>query len=327
MTNATTLSSITLAPSLEAAWQDVDSSFERFCLTAGIGALEQMLCEDAQRLAGNRHGRRRERAGHRGTTKGPIGFHGGKVVVRRPRVRSDGHEVVLPSWRAAQAEDWLGRWAMNLMLINVSTRKLKRAVRLPDGDLPAVTGDGTSKSAASRRFVALSAERMAEWMASDLSQLDLLVIQIDGLHIGDDLVLVTALGIDGEGNKHPLGLVEGATENAAVVQALMDNLIERGLDPKVCRLFIVDGAKALTKVIRSTFGRHTPIQRCQVHKARNVIERLPKRCTPRCARRCDKPGSSTTLTEPSDCCAISPAGSSTRRPALLAASSKGSTRC
>ena len=85
-----------------------------------------------------------------------------------------------------------------------------------------------------------------------------------------------ALGIDGEGNKHPLSLVEGATENAAVVQALIDNLIERGLDPRVCRLFIVDGAKALTKVRRSTFGRHTPIQRCQIHKARNVIERLPK---------------------------------------------------
>lgn len=113
-------------------------------------------------------------------------------------------------------------------------------------------------------------------MASDLSQLDLLVIQIDGLHIGNDLVLVGALGIDGSGDKHPLGLVEGATENAAVVQALIDNLIERGLDPKVCRLFIVDGAKALTKSIRATFGRHTPIQRCQIHKARNVIERLPK---------------------------------------------------
>jgi transposase-like protein len=183
---------------------------------------------------------------------------------------------VLPTWRAAQSEDWLGRWAMNLMLINVSTRKLKRAVRLPEGDLPAVGGDGTSKSAASRRFVALSAERMAAWMASDLSQLDLLVIQIDGLHIGNDLVLVAALGIDGEGNKHPLGLIEGATENAAVVQALIDNLIERGLDPNVCRLFIVDGAKALSKAIRATFGRHTPIQRCQIHKARNVIERLPK---------------------------------------------------
>jgi transposase-like protein len=165
---------------------------------------------------------------------------------------------------------------MNLMLINVSTRKLRRAVRLPEGDLPVAAGDGTSKSAASRRFVALSAERLAEWMASDLSKLDLLVIQIDGLHIGNDLVLIAALGIDGEGHKHPLGLVEGATENAAVAQALIDNLIERGLDPKVCRLFIIDGAKALSKVIRRTFGAHTPIQRCQVHKARNVIERLPK---------------------------------------------------
>ena len=276
MRNSTTTLPMTLVPSLEAAWRDVDSSFERFCLTAGIGAIEQMLCEDAHRLAGPRHSRG-ERIGHRwGTTKGKIGFHGGKVDVRRPRVRSDGHEITLPSWRAAQAEDWLGRWAMNLMLINVSTRKLKRAVRLPQGDLPAVTGEGTSKSAASRRFVALSAERMADWMASDLSKLDLLVIQIDGLHIGNDLVLIAALGIDGEGNKHPLGLIEGATENAVVVQALIDNLIERGLDPQVCRLFIVDGAKALTKVIRSTFGRHTPIQRCQVHKARNVIDRLPK---------------------------------------------------
>src|SRR6185312_3272956 len=109
--------------------------------------------------------------------------------------------------------------------------------RLPEGDLPAVDGDGTSKSAASRRFVALSADRLAEWMASDLSKLDLLVIQIDGLHIGNDLVLVAALGIDADGRKHPLALVEGATENAAVVQALVDNLIERGLDPTVCRLF------------------------------------------------------------------------------------------
>jgi putative transposase len=277
MTNPTMTSPIALAPRLELAWQDVDSSFDRFCLMAGIGAMEQLLCEDAQQLAGPRHGRGGDRRGQRwGMTKGKIGFHGGKVAVRRPRVRSDGHEVALPTWTAAQAEDWLGRWAMNLMLINVSTRKLRRAVRLPEGDLSAIAGDGTSKSAASRRFVALSAERMAEWMSSDLSQVDLLVIQIDGLHIGNDLVLVAALGIDGEGHKHPLGLIEGATENAAVVQALIDNLIERGLDPKVCRLFIVDGAKALSKVIRSTFGRHTPIQRCQIHKARNVIERLPK---------------------------------------------------
>src|SRR5205807_1889559 len=135
MTTITTPSSLALVPSLEMAWQDVDSSFERFCLTAGIGA-------------------------------------------------------------------------MKLMLINVSTRKLRRAVRLPEGDLPVIAGDGTSKSAASPRFVALSAERLAEWMTSDLSKLDLLVIQIDGLHIGNDLVLVAALGIDADGHKHPLGLIE-----------------------------------------------------------------------------------------------------------------------
>jgi len=165
---------------------------------------------------------------------------------------------------------------MNLMLINVSTRKFGRAVRLPEGDLPVEKGDGTSKSAASRHFVALSAFKMREWMNSDLSGLDLLAIQIDGLHIKNDLVLVAAVGIDGEGEKHPLAVMEGATENTAVVQALLDNLIERGLDPQVCRLFIIDGAKALKKAIRNTFGRHTPIQRCQVHKARNILDRLPK---------------------------------------------------
>jgi transposase-like protein len=129
--------------------------------------------------------------------------------------------------------------------------------------------------------VALSAERMSAWMAADLSGLDLLAIQIDGMHVSNELTLLAAIGIDGEGAKHPLGLLEGATENAAVVQALLDNLIERGLDPTVCRLFIpafagTDGSKALLKAIRRTFGRHTPIQRCQVHKARNIVERLPK---------------------------------------------------
>ena len=112
-------------------------------------------------------------------------------------------------------------------------------------------GAGVSKSAVSRRFVALSAVRMREWMAADLSKLDLLVIQIDGIHIENDLVLLAAVGIDGDGVKHPLGVLEGATENAAVVQALLDNLIERGLDPKVCRLFIIDGSKALRKAIRT----------------------------------------------------------------------------
>src|SRR4029077_1452756 len=144
------------------------------------------------------------------------------------------------------------------------------------GDISAAKGTGVSKSAVSRRFVALSAERMAQWMTAGLSELDLLIIQIDGIHIEEDLILLAAVGIDGEGGKHPLGVIEGASENAAVAAVLLDNLFGRGLDPPVCRLFIIDGAKAVSKAIRKTFGRHTPIQRCQVHKARNIMERLPK---------------------------------------------------
>jgi transposase-like protein len=159
----------------------------------------------------------------------------------------------------------------------VATRKIGRAVRLPEGPLPQIDGDGTSKSAASRRFVALSQERLEAWLQSDLSKLDLLVVQIDGLHVAEDIVLIGAIGIDGTGDKHILGLVEGATENATAVQALLDNLVERGLDPKVPRLFILDGAKPLSKAVRATFGRHTPTQRCQVHKARNIAERCPKK--------------------------------------------------
>ena len=267
MSSATTTLSFVLVPSPETAWQDVDSSFARFCLTAGIEAIEPKLCYDNQQLAAKPLSRGDDRGQRWGLTKG-IGFHGDKVTVRRPRVgSSDGHELALATWTAVHAEDWLGRWAINLMLINVSTRK-RRAVRLPEGDLPTLAGDGTSKSAASRRFVAL-ADRLVEWMSSHMSESDAPVIRIDGLHIGNDLVLVAALGIDADGRKHPLAVVEGATENAAVLQALINNLVECGVDPKLCRLFL-DGDKARSKIIRWTFGAHTPFRGC------NVTERLPK---------------------------------------------------
>src|SRR5216684_4130791 len=246
MKEPTTSAGVVPAATIEEAWQEVGASFERFCLTAGIATLANMMKEDAARLCGPRYGRDEGKAGHRwGKTKGKVGFHGGKVEIERPRVRARaGGEVPLLSWETAMSEDLLGKWALNLMLINVSTRRFGRAVRLPEGDISAAKGTGVSKSAVSRRFVALSAERMAEWMADDLSERDLLIIQIDGIHIEEDLTLLAAVGIDGDGGKHPLG--------------------------------VIDGANALSKAIRKTFGRHTPIQRCQVHKARNITERLAK---------------------------------------------------
>ena len=274
-TTATALPATTLR-AVGKAWDEVSMSFDRFCLAAGIEALGSMMEKDAEEACGRRHVRSAGRRGYRwGRTQGKISFHAGKVDVERPRVRGlDGKEVALPSWEYAVEEDWLGRWAMNLMLVNVSTRKFRRAVRLPEGDVPAPAGSGVSKSAASRHFVALSASRMKAWMGSDLSALDIMVVQIDGIHLSEHLVLVAAIGIDGEGEKHPLGLIEGATEHSAVVQALIDDLIARGLDPAVPRLFIIDGSKALAKAIRHSFGRHAPIQRCQIHKARNIMERL-----------------------------------------------------
>jgi len=260
------------------ALANMTASFESFCLASGIEALAEMMENDARTACGPRHARGKNRRAHRwGKTKGKIGFHGGKVAIERPRLRGfDGKEQALPSWEGATTEDWLGKWAMNQMLINVSTRKFKRSVRLAEGEVPAPKGSGLSKSAASRRFVALSAARLKEWMARDLSGLGLLVIQIDGIHMDEDMTLVAAIGVDANGDKHPLGLVEGATENAATVQALIDNLIERGLDPALPRLFIIDGSKALSKAIRAAFGRDVAIQRCQIHKARNIMDRLPK---------------------------------------------------
>jgi hypothetical protein len=181
------------------ALANISASFELFCLASGMETLAEMMDHDAQAACGPRHGRGPGRQAHRwGKTKGKIGFHGGKVEIERPRLRRfDGKEYVLPSWEAAVSENWLGKWAMNQMLINVSTRKFARSVRLPEEDIPGLSTSGTS-----RRFGALSAARMRERIASGLSGLDLRVIQIDGIHMEEDLILVAAIGVDAKGDKH-----------------------------------------------------------------------------------------------------------------------------
>ncbi len=160
------------------------------------------------------------------------------------------------------------------MTASAATRKFRRAVRIPEAGIPCGAGCGLSKSAVSRRFKALTQAKFDEWMTSDLSELDLVAVQTDGLHMSDRLLMIGAVGIDASGRKRPPVVIEGATENTAAVQALLDDLIERGLDLEGCYLFIVDGAEALRKAIRRTFGSDIPIQRCQVHKGRNITDRL-----------------------------------------------------
>ena len=136
ITTATALPPAVLGPVLGPvgkAFEEVSASFDRFCLAAGIAALGEMMEKDAAEACGTRHSRTKERRGYRwGRTQGKIAFHAGKIEIERPRVRDfAGRELALPSWQHAMGEDWLGKWAMNLMLLNVSTRKFRRAVRLP----------------------------------------------------------------------------------------------------------------------------------------------------------------------------------------------------
>jgi putative transposase len=123
---------------------------------------------------------------------------------------------------------------------------------------------------------------MKDWMASDLSGLDLLVIQMDDIHMDEDLILVgwrmAAVGVDAKGDKHSLGLIASSRVRWRTPRPSRrsSNLVERGLDPAVPRLLIIDGAKALSKAIGRTFIHTAAIQRRQIHKARNITERLPK---------------------------------------------------
>jgi transposase-like protein len=139
------------------------------------------------------------------------------------------------------------------------------------------------KSAVSRRFVALTEAKLASWFSAPLGALDLCVVMVDGLAFREHCVLV-ALGIASDGTKHALGLREGTTENTAVAQALLADLVERGLPTDRALLFVVDGAKALRRAVAETFGRAALVQRCQVHKARNVLEHLPERLRPSVAK-------------------------------------------
>jgi len=179
---------------------------------------------------------------------------GRRVQVRRPRARTlDGKEVQLPSWTKF-AEDPLDERAVEQMLVGVTTRRYERSLEPLPADLPS---RGTSKSAVSRRFVAATERQMAEWLGRDLSALDLGVLMIDGVYIVERVLLV-ALGIDASGEKHVLGVREGATENAASCAAMLADLCERGLHTGRPILVVVDGSKALPKaarMIRSTRAR------------------------------------------------------------------------
>ncbi len=240
----------------------------------GLRVVAAMIEGDRERLCGARYAHDADRKMSRhGYAPGELVLGGRRVSMQRPRVRSRaGGEARLPSWEALACEDPLHERAVEQMLVGVTTRKYERSL---DAMPETVKTRGTSKSAVSRRFVQVTEARVAEALSRDLSNLVICTVMIDGLVVGDHTVLI-ALGIDENGGKHVLGLREGATENAAACTTLLTSLRERGLPTERATLFVIDGSKALSKAIRDVFGARAVVQRCTVHKVRNVQEHLPE---------------------------------------------------
>jgi transposase-like protein len=241
----------------------------------GLGVLGSLLDADVDRLVGPRGRHNPQRAAVRhGTQPGRVTLGGRRVGVDRPRVRSaDGTaELSLPTWQAFASTELLDQLTLERMLAKLSTRRYRHGLE-PVGSQVEQTASSTSKSAVSRRFVAATEQALAELLAQDLSGLDLVVLLVDGIRVAEHTCVV-ALGITLDGTKVPLALAEGATENATVVGDLLASLRDRGLDTIRPLLVVLDGAKALRRAVTDVFD-HPVIQRCQLHKLRNVTDRLP----------------------------------------------------
>jgi transposase-like protein len=247
-----------------------------FVQQMGMVVLSELLAAEAAAIVGAKGKHARERThNHWGSTRTPLNFGGRNVSIERPRVRERGkgkREVELPTIEALRAEDPLPERVVEQILVGVSTRNYERSLEPID---PQMSARGASKSNVSRVLIDATTEKLAEFVSRKLDDVDLVAMFIDGIEFARH-TMVLALGVTVDGTKIPLGLWGGSTENAAVATALMQNLVERGLRVDQSTLFVIDGAKALRKALHNVFGDRAIVQRCQVHKMRNVREHLPE---------------------------------------------------
>jgi putative transposase len=244
---------------------------------AGLRVMSALMEADVSAVAGPRGRHDPERVAVRhGTGAGSVTLGGRRVSVQRPRVRAvDGSgELGVPAYELFSGTEVLGRMAMERMLAGLSARRYGVGLE-PVGEHVEQAATATSKSAISRRFVAMTETALADMLAADLSGLDLVAFMVDGVHFAEHCCVV-ALGIDIEGTKHPLALVEGSTENATLVSELCVGLRERGLEVSRPILAVLDGSKALRRAVLDVFDQPV-IARCQLHKIRNVKDHVPQR--------------------------------------------------
>jgi putative transposase len=243
----------------------------------GLQVMAAIMEQDVTAACGpkGRHDPDRSAVRH-GRGAGSVTLGGRRVPVERPRMRAtDGSgEVAVPAYELFSSTEVLGRMALDRMLAGLSTRRYGVGLE-PVGARTEQAAAATSKSAVSRRFVAQTEAALSELLAADLSSLDLVAMMVDGVHFGEHTCVV-ALGIGIDGTKYPLSLVEGSTENTTLVTDLIVGLRERGLDVTRPILVVLDGSKALRRAVLDVFDRPV-IGRCQLHKIRNVEDRLPEK--------------------------------------------------
>jgi putative transposase len=246
-------------------------------VAAGLAVLQAMFDAEIAAACGpkGKHNPRRAAVRH-GTGGGSVTLGGRRVPVSRPRARTvDGHEMPLETYAHFAADDLLSQVVLERMLAGLATRRHARTAE-PVGEQVLVTAKSTSKSAISRRFIRETETALAVLMTRDLSELDVKVLMLDGEHLADRCVVV-ALAITADGTKVPVGLWEGSTENKTVVRSLLADLVDRGLSAEDGLLVVIDGAKALAAAVREVFGATALIQRCTLHKRRNVADHLPEK--------------------------------------------------
>jgi len=235
----------------------------------GRVALETILSMSAVDVAGEpRRGREKGPVRHHGSQRGRVTLGGKRIQLARPRLRSkDGREVAVPAYEALGRDPKQADRVLARVVKGISTREYQGVFDEAGEEL------GLSKSNVSRKVAQAGEDALKALVERPITSRQLAVF-VDGIHIGDS-VAISAVGVDEAGKKQVLGLSEGATESAASVGALLDSMIERGVDPSLGILFVLDGSKALAKAVRDRFP-HAVIQRCQIHKLRNVLDHLPE---------------------------------------------------
>jgi len=262
--------------------REMQEGLHQFGVLLGVELAALLMNDEVDRLCGTRYEHQPERGASRhGRQRGVITIAGQKIGIERPRVRTASRELPLEVYGLARREEAMPAAALRRMVRGVSCRDYEGVIESAAG------GFGVKRSSVSRAFMSASVKTIAELSERRLEDTRFPVIFIDGICWADTTIVV-ALGLAEDGSKRVLGFREGATENGEVCKSLLEGLIDRGLDAERNTLFVIDGGKALKKAITRVWGTRGLVQRCRVHKKRNIEAHVPDRHWPEVARMLDK---------------------------------------